>query len=99
MWFAPKELAQGRFHTMDRDRSGKSPDADEVSVRLIRKYAEMIDGVNLENASVGDRLHLRQREAEMLIAEGWAEPDRKTRLLPRRSIAADSSSRRSEKKR
>jgi hypothetical protein len=44
-----------------------------LSVRLTRKYAEVIDGVNLADAHVGDRLELPQHDAEVLIAEGWAE--------------------------
>ena len=63
-----------------------------TSVRLVRKYAEMIDGVNLENAAVGDRLELSRRDADVLIAEGWAEravDERRVRLLPRRAMAAD----------
>jgi hypothetical protein len=72
---------------------------DVVSVRLIRKYAEHIDGVNLEKAVVGDLLGLRPRDASILIAEGWAvhaDDERLERLLPR-ALAADSS-RRSRKK-
>ena len=42
-------------------------------VRLIRKYADMIDGVDLRDASVGDRLDLSKRDAEVLMSEGWAE--------------------------
>jgi hypothetical protein len=66
-----------------------------VTVRLLRKYAETIDGVNLENASVGDRLDLPTRDANILIAEGWAmraDDERLVRLLPR-ALAADSSQR------
>ena len=74
--------------------------SDEVvSVRLLRKYAESIDGVNLANAVVGDRLDLPPRDAGILIAEGWAvraDDKRVERLLPR-ALAADSS-RRSRKK-
>jgi len=44
------------------------------SVRLTRKYAEMIDGVDLADAHVGDELKLPTHDADMLIAEGWAEP-------------------------
>lgn len=43
-------------------------------MRLTRKYAEMIDGVDLTEASVGDELDLSPRDAGVLIAEGWAEP-------------------------
>jgi hypothetical protein len=42
-------------------------------VRLTRKLADVIDGVNLADAHVGDQLELSQHDAEMLIAEGWAE--------------------------
>jgi hypothetical protein len=44
-----------------------------MSVRLTRKYAEMIDGIDLTHAHVGDHLKLPRHDAEMLIAEGWAE--------------------------
>ena len=74
-------------------RGHQRPDETE-SVRLIRKYAEMIDGVNLGEAEVGDRLELSRRDAEVLIAEGWAEraaDERRVRLLPRRALAAESS--------
>ena len=44
-----------------------------LRVRLTRKYADMIDGVDLTEAHVGDQLELPQHDAEVLIAEGWAE--------------------------
>jgi len=75
----------------DRRNSRRRAD-DTASVRLIRKYAEMIDGVNLEEAEVGDRLELSRRDADVLIAEGWAErttDERRVRLLPGRAHAAD----------
>ena len=43
-------------------------------VRLTRKYAEAIDGVDLSGNQVGDLLDLSARDARMLIAEGWAAP-------------------------
>ena len=67
---------------------------ERVLVRLTRKYAEMIDGVNLEHFSVGDRLELTPRDANILIAEGWAvraDDERRGQTLPQRSLAADSS--------
>jgi len=82
------------------DRRSRRP-ADEIaSVRLIRKYAEMIDGVNLEEAEVGDRLELSKHDADVLVAEGWAEhaaDQRRVRLLPGRAHAADNSRRRKPK--
>ena len=56
-------------------RKSRQPREQEtLAVRLTRKFAEMIDGVNLTDAHVGDRLNLPQHDAEVLIAEGWAEP-------------------------
>ena len=75
--------------------------ADEVAlVRLIRKFADILDGVDLQTAKVGDRLELSPRDADVLIAEGWAEraEERRVRSLPGRTVAADSP-RRSRKKR
>ena len=80
-------------------RGQQRPDQTE-SVRLIRKYAEMIDGVNLEAAEVGDQLDLPRQDAEILIAEGWAERarhERRVRLLPGRALAADSPRRKKPK--
>jgi hypothetical protein len=75
--------------------------SDEVvSVRLLRKFAEHIDGVNLEKATVGDRLDLPSRDANILIAEGWAvhvDDERLERLLPR-ALAADASGRARKKR-
>jgi hypothetical protein len=58
-----------------------------VRVRLTRKLAERIDGVDLSDCHVGDALNLPPRKAQLLIAEEWATPDeRRTRNLgpPRR---------------
>jgi hypothetical protein len=53
---------------MDQDNGHRA------SVRLTRKYAEAIDGVDLSRNQVGDLLTLSLRDARMLIAEGWAAP-------------------------
>jgi hypothetical protein len=44
-----------------------------VCVRLIRKLAEKIDGVDLSRRSVGQIFSLPGREADLLVAERWAE--------------------------
>ena len=65
---------------------------DELrSVRLIRKYVDMIDGIDLEDTAVGDRLELPAHDADVLIAEGWAVADSQRRAQPPtgRAIAAD----------
>ena len=43
-----------------------------MRVRLIKKLADIIDGVDLRGRSVGDLLTLKPREAKLLIAEQWA---------------------------
>lgn len=43
-------------------------------IRLTRKLADCLDGVDVSHYSVGDVLDLPGREAYMLVAEGWAEP-------------------------
>ena len=45
----------------------------KVQVRLLRKFAEMIDGVDLSRNVVGQTLRLVPAEARLLVAEGWAE--------------------------
>ena len=52
-------------------RRGLASDTS-VYVRLTHKHADMIDGVDLSDAHVGDHLYLPSREAALLISEGWA---------------------------
>ena len=67
-----------------------------MRVRLTRKLAECVDGVDLSRFRQGDILDLSLREAGLLISEGWAVPyagaseirGRSVRLI--REVAADS---------
>jgi hypothetical protein len=43
-------------------------------VRLTRKHAECLDGVDLSGHRVGQIISLPDRDAALLIAEGWAVP-------------------------
>jgi hypothetical protein len=54
-------------------RRGPASD-DFVNVRLTHKYADIIDGVDLSQVTVGDELRLPSREAALLISENWAVP-------------------------
>jgi hypothetical protein len=45
-----------------------------MKVRLERKFAELIDDVNLSKHRVGDVIDLPWHDASMLLAEGWASP-------------------------
>ena len=43
-----------------------------MKVQLTRKLSEIVDGIDLSKARVGDMLELPPRDAVTLIAEGWA---------------------------
>jgi hypothetical protein len=45
-----------------------------MRVRLTRRLANSIDGVNLSDRSVGDVFDVTRHDAELLIAEEWAVP-------------------------
>jgi hypothetical protein len=63
-----------------------------MKVRLTKKLAECIDGVELNDARVGDVLDLPAPQARLLLAEQWAVPHRPTR--PKASRNAGSSAKR-----
>jgi hypothetical protein len=43
-----------------------------MRIRLTRRLAEHINGIDLSRRAVGDLIDLSQRDGEMLVAEGWA---------------------------
>jgi hypothetical protein len=45
-----------------------------VRVRLTRKLAGVVNGVDISLIHTGDIIELPPRSAAMLVAEGWAEP-------------------------
>jgi hypothetical protein len=47
-----------------------------MRVRLTQKLSESIDGIDLSHLHVGAVVEVTRREAELLIAEGWAAQDR-----------------------
>ena len=44
-----------------------------IRLRLIRKFAERLNNVDLSKFRVGDVVELSDREAQILIAAGWGE--------------------------
>jgi hypothetical protein len=48
-----------------------------MKVRLMRKHAECIDGVDLRGHQPGDLLDLPAEDAHLLMAEQWAVPERR----------------------
>jgi len=47
---------------------------DEMKVRLTRKLANSIDGVDLSRKRVGRIIEVGRHDAQLLIAEGWGAP-------------------------
>ena len=45
-----------------------------MRVRLVKKLAEKIDGVDLSGHTVGSCLQVEERDGQLLVAEGWAVP-------------------------
>jgi hypothetical protein len=48
-----------------------------MKVRLRRVLAHYLDGVDVRNRQIGDVLDLSPQEAQLLIAERWAVPERR----------------------
>jgi len=45
-----------------------------VKVRITKKFAEFIDGVDLTDSHVGDVIDVPVTDASLLLAERWAVP-------------------------
>jgi hypothetical protein len=43
-----------------------------MRVRLTRRLAERLDGVDVSARAVGDVFEVTHQEGELLVAEGWA---------------------------
>jgi hypothetical protein len=61
--------------------------SDCMKVRIIRKLAEVMDGVDLANYDNGDVIDLPARKARLLVAEGWAAEERRTGETDSRVLA------------
>jgi len=49
----------------------------EMRVRLTKKLAQVINGVDLSNHTVGDVMELPDAKGQLLVAEGWALRERR----------------------
>ena len=45
-----------------------------MRIKLGRKLADVLDGIDLSGRNPGDIVELPAAQADLLIAEGWAEP-------------------------
>jgi len=48
-----------------------------MRVRVVRKLADRVDGIDLSHCIEGDVIDLSDREASVIIAERWALPARR----------------------
>jgi hypothetical protein len=68
-----------------------------MQIQLVRKLADHLDGIDVSAYAQGDVIELPRRDAELLIAEGWAlayygSANREIRgasAAPERAMAAD----------
>jgi hypothetical protein len=65
-------------------------------IRLTRKLAQLLDGIDVSQYKVGDVFELTRAEGELLIAEGWAEPYVRVRARVYRQRKASTEQRASE---
>jgi hypothetical protein len=59
-----------------------------MRVRLIRKLADQLDGVDLSGHEIGDVFDLPSVEAGILVAEEWATPERREPAVRSGSLPA-----------
>ena len=52
-------------------------DVPGMKVRLTRKLAEVLDGIDLSNCDEGDLIDLSERKGRLLVAEAWAVEERR----------------------
>ena len=45
-----------------------------MRIRLTAKLAEVVDGIDLSHCVEGNVIELSERQAHLLMREGWAEP-------------------------
>lgn len=73
MHSSARKTARDAYKGPERRAPDKRPEEVEPVV-LTRKLAQVINGIDLSERSVGDRVPLSRADARLLIAEGWAEP-------------------------
>jgi hypothetical protein len=56
-----------------------------MRVRLIRKFADCIDGVDLRGHDVDEVFDVPPKDAHLLMAEQWAIAERRSADLPHKS--------------
>ena len=60
-----------------------------MKVRLVRKLADCLDGIDVTDYEVGDVLDLALADAILLVAEGWAAREDNDTAKGRRMARSD----------
>jgi hypothetical protein len=85
-FFRSSTLAKPRLESEPQMSSHRADNNNpRRRVRLIRKIAESLNGIDLSQYRVGDVFDLHPLEADLLMAEGWALAEYTDRALDRRS--------------
>jgi hypothetical protein len=58
---------------------------NNMRVRLVRKFADRIDGVDLRGHEVDEVFDVSPKEARLLMAEEWAIAERRSADLPHKT--------------
>src|SRR5690349_17187274 len=70
----------------------RAPALRRMRIRLTKKLAERLDGIDVSFRRVGDVLDLPLHDAVLLVAEGWARPVADTDLSARTNPDTESES-------
>ena len=77
MFSRPTRAGQARRETLQLEEPAHQyaapVDSGSMKIRLKRKFADVINGIDLSKAHQGEILEVSARDAEILVAEGWAE--------------------------
>lgn len=75
------DIVAGRFSMLKRAHTNRllpkrdlcSRSLQTMRAKLVRKFANILNGIDLTKISVGDVINVAPHQAAMLILEGWAE--------------------------
>lgn len=62
------------FGQTPTDRKNLCMPGRRQTVRLTKKLAALLDGIDLSHIKEGEKVELSKGDARILIAEGWASP-------------------------
>ena len=68
-----------------------------MKIRLTKRLARFLNGIDLSDAQAGEVMDVSEREAALLVREGWAAPIEEGGTLTAAPHRADDTSRRSRK--